>query len=91
MRDSNRTNDERAAAVEEYILNQAITAKVVKEIKIMTPKNPNKWGKTLAPWFNEECREARKSLAAAKKLYGKGDERVIQAIKYFHKVCVKGR
>jgi hypothetical protein len=64
---------------------------VVKEIKLATPKNPNKWGKTLAPWFNEECREARKSLAEAKKLYGKGDERVIQAIKFFHKVCVKGR
>ena len=91
MSDYTRTNDERAAAVEDYILHQAIAAKVVKEIKMTTPKNPNKWGKTLAPWFNEECREARKSMAEAKKLYGKGDERVIQAIKFFHKVCVKGR
>jgi hypothetical protein len=33
---------------------------VVKKITIQQPKNPNKWGKTLAPWFNEECREAKK-------------------------------
>jgi hypothetical protein len=50
---------------------------VVKEIKITTPKNPNKWGKTLAPWYNEECREAKKLLTEARKVHGKGDEQVI--------------
>ena len=29
-------------------------AGVVREIKITSPKNPNKWGKTLAPWFTEK-------------------------------------
>jgi hypothetical protein len=91
IRNTNNSNDLRAAAVEEYILQQAVKAQVVKEIKITIPKNPNKWGKTLAPWFNEECREAKKLLSEARKLYGKGDERVIQAIKKFHKVCIKGR
>jgi hypothetical protein len=46
--------------VEDYILKQAIEAGVVKKIHIKQPKNPNKWGKTLAPWFNEACREAKK-------------------------------
>jgi hypothetical protein len=64
---------------------------VVKEIKITSPKNPNKWGKTLAPWYNEECREAKKLLTEARKVHGKGDEQVVQAIKNFHKVCIKGR
>jgi hypothetical protein len=54
---------------------------VVKEIKLTAPKNPNKWGKTLAPWFNEDCREKKKSLAEARKLYGKGDEKVVGALK----------
>jgi hypothetical protein len=39
------TNDERAAAVEQYILEKATEAKVVKEIKVSHPRNPNKWGK----------------------------------------------
>jgi hypothetical protein len=40
---------------------------VVKEIKTTVLKNPNKWGKTLAPWINEECKEAKKELAGARK------------------------
>jgi hypothetical protein len=64
---------------------------VVKEIKLTAPKNPNKWGKTLAPWFNEDCREKKKALAEARKLYGKGDETVVGALKKYHKACLKGR
>lgn len=67
VEDMTKTNDDRAATVEDYILQQAVTAGVVKKIEIKRPKNPNKWGKTLAPWFIEECREAKKALATAKK------------------------
>jgi uncharacterized short protein YbdD (DUF466 family) len=66
-------------------------AGVVKEIKISQPKNPNKWGKTLAPWFNEQCREAKKTLANAKHIYDKGDDRIVKATREFHKVCLKRR
>jgi hypothetical protein len=48
---------------------------VVKKIEITTPKNPNKWGKTLAPWFDDKCREAKRELAAMRRMHGKGDER----------------
>jgi hypothetical protein len=61
------SNEERAAAVENFILQEAINAGVVKEIVIRSPKNPNKWGKTLAPWFTEECREAKRNMARAKR------------------------
>jgi hypothetical protein len=71
------TNDERAAAVETFLLEQAVVAGVVKRIKITTPRNPNKWGKTLAPWFTDKCREAKKEMAKTKSTYGKGDERSI--------------
>ncbi len=53
------SNDDRAELVETYILQKAIEAGVVKEVTITQPKNPNKWGKSLAPWYNDECRKAR--------------------------------
>jgi hypothetical protein len=65
--DTSISNDDRAAAVENFILQEAVNAGVVKEIVITSPKNPNKWGKTLAPWFTEECREAKRNMARAKR------------------------
>jgi hypothetical protein len=65
--DTSISNDDRAAAVENFILREAVNAGVVKEIVITSPKNPNKWGKTLAPWFTEECREAKRNMARAKR------------------------
>ena len=70
--------------MEDFILQQATTAGVVKKIVFTQPKNPNKWGKTLAPWFTEECREAKKGLAEAKRLYGKGDEHITLALRNYH-------
>jgi hypothetical protein len=60
---------------------------VVKKIELTIPKNPNKWGKTLAPWFDDNCREAKKELAATRRLHGKGDERSVVATKRYLKVC----
>jgi hypothetical protein len=65
--DTSSSNEERAIAVEQYILQEAVKAGVVKEIRLTSPKNPNKWGKTLAPWFTEECREAKRDMARAKR------------------------
>ena len=91
IQDTNLNNNRRATAMEEYIIKEAIDIGVVKEIKISHPKNPNKWGKTLAPWFNDECREAKKRLAQAKRTYDKGNANIIQATREFHKVCLKRR
>ncbi len=82
-------NDARAAAVEAFILQEAVTAGVVKEIKITAPKNPNKWGKTLAPWINETCREAKRELARAKRDFGKSDPRGKLATTAYLKTCCK--
>ena len=46
---------------------EGINAEVVKEITITSPTNPNKWGKTLAPWFTEDCREAKRNMAKARR------------------------
>jgi hypothetical protein len=87
VNDNSCTNDERAANVEKYILDQAVNAGVVKRIIKTTPKNPTKLNKTLAPWFDDTCREAKKDMASARRLYGKGDARSIVATKLFLRAC----
>jgi hypothetical protein len=37
---------------------------------ITESKNPNKWEKHMAPWYNEECREAKLHHKQSKKKYG---------------------
>jgi hypothetical protein len=85
------TNEVRATAVEKFILEQAIQAGVVKRTTFTTPRNPNKWGKTLAPWFNDNCRETKKERARLQRLYGKGDKRSLDATKAYLKACKLAR
>ena len=67
MEDTSISNEQRASGVESFLLQEAINAEVVKEITITAPTNPNKWGKTLAPWFTEDCREAKRNMAKARR------------------------
>jgi hypothetical protein len=60
--DLGSSNEVRAAAVENFLLEEAVQAGVVRKIKISSPKNPNKWGKTLAPWFTDACRDAKREM-----------------------------
>jgi hypothetical protein len=84
-------NDERAAAVEALLLQEAVRAQVVKEIKITAPKNPNKWGKTLAPWFTETCREAKREMARTRRECSKEDPRSKEATRAYLRTCSKAR
>ena len=86
MTDKSSSNEERAAAVESFLLKEAVSAGVVKEIKITSPKNPNKWGKTLAPWFTEKCREAKREMA--RRSHGRNNTGSITANKHYLKVCL---
>jgi hypothetical protein len=51
--------------VEEFILAEAVKAGVVSRIELRPGPNPNKWDKKMAPWYTEECREARKAKISA--------------------------
>jgi hypothetical protein len=81
------TNEERAATVEQFILDQAVTAGVVKKVVITPPKNPNKWGKTLAPWFSDKCRDAKREVAKNRREHGNEDPRSKMATKVYLKTC----
>jgi len=46
-------NEMRTSKVEEFIISEAQQAGVIKTIKDKLQKNPNRWTKHLAPWFEE--------------------------------------
>jgi hypothetical protein len=64
-------NDARAAEIEAFLLEEASKAGVVKVIPKRPNRNPNKWAKHLAPWFNEHCRSARDAYRAEVRARGK--------------------
>ena len=45
MATNNGDNDKRSAAIESFLLKEAVQAGVVKEYKIRHFKNPNRWDK----------------------------------------------
>jgi hypothetical protein len=57
---SNPTDvDALSLAVENFLLNEAIGVGVVVKQTIKAAANPNRKYKSLAPWFDEECRAAK--------------------------------
>ena len=64
---------------------------MVKAITITSPKNPNKWGKPLAPWFTEDCRKAKREMATARREHGRNNPSSIAATKAYLKVCLHAR
>ena len=58
-------------------------AGVVRKIEIKPPKNPNKLGKQLAPWFTPECREAKRKLMSAKRSSPKGSVDIVDAAREY--------
>jgi hypothetical protein len=43
-----------------------VTRKIITE-----SKNPNKWDKHMAPWYNDECKQAKIKYKQARRKYGR--------------------
>jgi hypothetical protein len=52
-------NELRTTKIEEFLIREALEAGVVKTFVSKIQKNPNRWAKQLAPWFDTSCKEAR--------------------------------
>ena len=91
MQDKSLTNEIRSAKVEQFLLDKACELGVVRRVEFSNPTNPNKWGKTLAPWFTEECREAKRARARAVREHGRDSEEAKEAAVRFRRLCVKGK
>ena len=56
VNNATRSNAERSADVEAFLLRAGEEAGVITTTRITTPLNPNRLQKTLAPWFDDCCR-----------------------------------
>ncbi len=70
--DATLSAEAKSAAMEAYILEAGLAAGVVSEVRVRPPLNPNRWGKHLAPWFDGECKEAKKAFKHACWEFGRG-------------------
>ena len=77
--------------MEAFLLAEAKTAGVLKMSSKRTSKNPNRWAKHLAPWYNDKCKEARAQYRMAVKNNGTMHAHTYEALKLFMTQCKKGR
>jgi hypothetical protein len=84
-------NDKRAAAIETFMLEEATKAGVIKVTPPRSQKNPNKWAKHLAPWFNENCRNAREAYRATYRAQGKKHASATSALQSYIQCCRESR
>ncbi len=83
--------DELAAAVESFLLRNALAAGVVTKQYRFVAANPNKQLKQLAPWFTEECRSAKHAYKAAVKQFGRQSAEATTASQHFSKCCSQAK
>ena len=74
--------------IEEFLIEQAIAIGVARRKITRIAANPNRWAKHLAPWYNDQCREAKRAMGTARQLHGKNDQVSIKATKHYLKVCL---
>ena len=63
-------NEDRAAQVEAFLIDEAVKAGAIQRIEITRAKNPNRWVKDMAPWFTEECKKYKKEMRHVRKTNG---------------------
>jgi hypothetical protein len=58
-KDFAKDNELRTKKVEDFLIAEAKKAGVVKSTRDRIHKNPNRWAKHLAPWFDEACKQTK--------------------------------
>ena len=89
--DQSLDNTARSQAVERFLLEAAVRAQVVDRIEIRQARNPNKWDKRLAPWFTDDCREARRTYIRIRRSTGRDSSEARDAARTFSAACNAAR
>ena len=84
-------NDMRAQKIEEFLINEAVKTGVVTRKIIKESANPNKWEKHMAPWYNEECKEAKQNCYNTRKKYGRNSPPARIKYKQYKQCCAQNR
>ena len=82
-------NEIRTSKVEEFLISAAKKAGVIKTIQNKIQKNPNRWAKHLAPWFEDSCKEARQQYRQLKRVHRKKHVLVKTAYQEYKTICKK--
>ena len=70
---------------------QMIRLKKSFAVIVRPPSNPNRVGKMLAPWYNDDCRAARRSYHQILRQDGKQADSTKAAFRAFRGVCKRAR
>lgn len=73
------------------MLEEAAKAGVLRITTKNKAKNPNKWEKHLAPWFDDNCKHARDRYRRAVKRNGKNHAHATNMFKAFVNTCKQSR
>lgn len=87
----NEDNEARARQIEEFLIDQAVAIGVAKRKITRIAANPNRWAKHLAPWYNDQCREAKRAYKQCKTRKGKRHGDTIAAYQRFKQTCKTAR
>ena len=66
MKQHHGDNETRSAYMEQFLIDQALKIGVARRQTKHVAANPNRWAKHLAPWYNDICREAKRSYRRCK-------------------------
>ena len=91
VEDTRTTNEEKTDLMEKYFLEAGERAGVIRECSMKPPLNPNRWGKHLAPWFDGDCREAKKQYRGVCREWGRGSREATEALREFIRVCRRAK
>jgi hypothetical protein len=76
-------NETRSIKIEEFLIEQALAVGVARRKIPRIAANPNRWAKHLAPWYNDQCREAKRQYKLCKKVKGKKHRDTLTAYQHF--------
>jgi hypothetical protein len=76
-------NETRSIKLEEFLIEQALAVGVARRKIPRIAANPNRWAKHLAPWYNDQCREAKRQYKLCKKVKGKKHRNTLTAYQHF--------
>jgi hypothetical protein len=76
-------DETRSVKLEEFLIEQALAVGVARRKIPRIAANPNRWAKHLAPWYNDQCREAKWKYKQCKKVKGKKHKDTLTAYQHF--------
>ena len=77
--------------MEDFLIAEAQRAEVITSKYDRVQKNPNRWSKHMAPWYDEDCKKTKLNYKIIKRRHGKRHTATKTAYQTFKDTCKKKR